>query len=228
MVTQQFSQYIQIIELNFFKMIFRLIDWENKSGEFKYVEFTLQLSMRTSVIRLQSSLKLNHDFLALLLNSNYERMFLFFITRHLETLRGIYCLTKAHLYLGVDILHPTTSEPFFFVNRLTKNSWEVQLIPFSRLFSRNKFFRDYFSALRVKLADKDDGVFIYQDLNSGELLSDFYEMYSYHFNSSLDYVEHVLRIRNADHRRFLKIMKSLLCFWITRVNMKLCKAYVRF
>jgi hypothetical protein len=60
----------------------------------------------------------------------------------------------------------------------------------------------------------------------GELILDFYTMYKTYFPNNLNYHESVLYVKDLKEQKTIELINLFISFWMTRINLKLCKEYV--
>ena len=194
----------------------------------KPILFEITYSYSNSIFRVSTKSKIDLFSINQWINSGKEKKIFKFLTLHLENFKAFYCLDQAYRYLKSVGQHPVTGESFFLFHQITPICWELQFLPFSLYFKKFQFFMDNFVSVRFRLDEDSASIFLFQELKTGELIPDFYEMFKNMYQESLDYTEFILRISNLDSTNLLELFEYFISFTMTRTNLKLCKTYVTF
>lgn len=217
---------IKIVEMNFFKFTFLVTKWEKQSPNSKPAFFEILPRYSNSSFRLSTPLKIETFTLNQMINSGEEKDIFQLLIYHLESLQSLYKLDQAYKYLKTIGLHPITGNSYFLFHQITPICWELQLLPYSDFYKQYDFLNDNFVSIRFRLDLYSGSIFLFQELKTGELIPDFYEMIKNIYKQKIEYAELIMRITEMDQKTFLEFFEYFISFTMTRTNLKLCKTYV--
>jgi hypothetical protein len=212
--------------MNFFKISLLIQNWENKPEKAPPVLFEIYFSFTNSNFKITTKIKIDlFSFIEYIKKKEIFKMFNILVL-HLETLQAVYKLDQSYKYLTTVGQHPVTGECFFLFHQITPLCWELQFLPYNKFFHKFSFFYDNFVSIRFRFDDEESRVYLFQELKTGELIPDFYDMFKHKYKEGLDYTELILRISKLNCDEFLELCEYFISFTMTRTNLKLCKTYV--
>ena len=158
-------------------MAFIVSKWENMPKNAKPILFEITYSYSSSVFRVSTKSKIDLFSINQWINSGNEKKIFKLLVLHFENLLAFYFLDQAHKYLKIVGQHPVTGKSFFLFHQITPICWELQFLPFAKYFRKFSFFMDNFISVRFRLDEDSANIFLFQELKTGELIPDFYEMF---------------------------------------------------
>ena len=192
----------------------------------KPILFEITYSYSSFIFRVNTKAKIDLFSIVQCVNSGKEKKIFKLLTLHLENLIVFYRLDQSYKYFKTVGQHPVTGESYFLFHQITPICWELQFLPFARFYRKFPFFMDNFVSVRFRLDEESGSIFLFQELKTGELISDFYQMFCKKYENNIDYTEFILRISNLDSSALLELCEYFISFTMTRTNLKLCKTYV--
>jgi hypothetical protein len=225
-IQNKFSKNFKIVELNFFGMVIEVINWKKKHEQDPPIILTIKSIIDKSFMKFTCSEMVDINFLMKLLNSGKTEQLFNLIENNMEEMKAFYKLEDPYRHLGMTGVHSVTCKSYFLFHQISNISWNIQMIPFSEFLQQCEVFEDIFDSVRIRLNTKNGGFFIFQEIKVDELILDFYTMYKTHFPNNLDYHNSVLHIKNLREEEVIELIRLFISFWMTRINLKLCKYYV--
>lgn len=212
--------------MNFFKLGFSLNKWNNMSEQATPIHFEINFSLSHLNFKLSTKAKL--DFFTLNQLLKFDRLEELFrlLTLHFETLQALFRLDQSFRYCDTVGQHSVTGRSYFLFHQITPLCWELQFLPYARFFQEFSFFHDNFVSIRFRLDADSSSIFLFQELKTGELILNFYDIFRQRFEDHIHYAELILRVSNLDSKGFLRLCECLISFTMVRTNLKLCKSYV--
>lgn len=217
---------MRVVEVNFFKFAFELTRWRNRPELAAPAVFEINFSLSQANFKLASRVQIDLFSVNQLVARGKARELFERLTTHLETLLALYQLDQSFRCLDSVGQHSVTGESYFLFHQITPLCWELQFLPYAPFFREFPFFLENFVSIRFRLDELSAALFLFQELKTGELMLDFYDICKERFAGHVDYAELILRVVGLDCARLLRLVEALVSFTMVRTNLKLCKSYV--
>ena len=227
MIKKDFNTYIKIYEMNFFKFVFLVYKSEKdkKNNIFDVYEIIYEFDFKEFLIK--TSLKVDKFGLTKFLN-NFQLKKMFNLLRyHSNTLKVFYLLQNPDqnkFSIGQRII---SGKPYFLFYQITEISWELAIIPFNKVFKKNKIFSNLFPILKFKINIESTSLFIFFEEPNEDLINEFYEIYKEFLNLSIFIKKNIIIVSNYNFKNLFDFILVIISFILTKINLKICVKFVR-